>query len=367
MRVKRVLVSFGTRPEAIKLAPVILALRGDGQFECRVCITAQHRDMLDSVLTVFGIDSDYDLDLMTPDQQPGDVVSRGLPLLLEVLQSCSPDVVLVQGDTASTFVTAFAAFLKRIPVAHVEAGLRTFDKYRPFPEEMNRRLTSAISDFHFAPTERARRNLISEGIADDRIVITGNTVIDALLWVSRRHSNGTDGFWSDDRRMILVTTHRRESFGQPLERVCAALRTIALRRPDCLIVLPVHPNPSVRDTVVPRLSNLKNVKLIEPQSYEQFLVLMRHSYIILTDSGGIQEEAPSLGRPVLVLRDKTERPEGIEAGVAFLVGTDPDRIVAQTERLLTDEELYRSVVSRKNPYGDGRASQRIVRFLAKNV
>ena len=365
MTQKKIFVAFGTRPEAIKLAPVILALRSEtSDFECDVCGTAQHREMLEQVLDVFGISLDFDLRLMQLDQSPSDVISRGLPLFMDVLAKSRPDLVLVQGDTASTFLAAFAAFLSKIRVAHVEAGLRTFCKYHPFPEEMNRRLTSAICDFHFAPTEQARRNLLCEGVPDANVLVTGNTVVDALHYVlNRKPEAGLSPLANSSSRLILVTAHRRESFGEPLRRICSALKMIADRHPDCVIVFPVHPNPNVRSVVAPLLSMVENIRLVEPMDYVEFVALMKESYLILTDSGGIQEEAPSLGKPVLVLRDKTERPEGQKAGIAVLVGSEPDKILAETDRLLIDEQYYRSVASRRNPYGDGRAAERIVEFL----
>ena len=368
MTQRKIFVAFGTRPEAIKLAPVILALRSEtSDFACDVCGTAQHREMLEQVLDVFGLSLDFDLRLMQPEQSPADVFSRGLPLFMDALAQSSPDLVLVQGDTASTFLGAFAAFLSKIRVAHVEAGLRTFCKYHPFPEEMNRRLTSAICDFHFAPTERARCNLLREGVPDANILVTGNTGVDALHHVlsSMPETKASDG--KSPARLILVTAHRRESFGEPLRRICSALKMIAERHPDCVIVFPVHPNPNVRSVVTPLLSMVENIRLVAPLNYVEFIALMKESHIILTDSGGVQEEAPSLGKPVLVLRDKTERLEGQEAGVAVLVGSEPDKIFGETHRLLIDEAYYRSVASRRNPFGDGRASERIVEFLKERV
>jgi len=362
-------VAFGTRPEAIKLAPVILALRREADaFECEVCGTAQHREMLDQVLDVFGISLDFDLRLMRAEQEPSDVISRGLPLLMDALAASRPDLVLVQGDTASTLLAAFAAFLSKIQVAHVEAGLRTFCKYHPFPEEMNRRLTSALCDFHFAPTERARENLLSEGAPDADIVVTGNTAVDALFYVLNKGRNANvSPLAKSSSRLILVTAHRRESFGEPLRRICSALKMIAEQHPGYTMVFPVHPNPNVRSVVRLLLSGIKNIRLMEPMNYDEFVALMKEAYLILTDSGGIQEEAPSLGKPVLVLRDKTERPEGQEAGVAILVGSEPDKIFDETHRLLIHEAYYRSVASRRNPFGDGRASERIVEFLKERV
>jgi len=369
MTQRKIFVAFGTRPEAIKLAPVILALRSEmSDFACEVCGTTQHREMLEQVLEVFGISLDFDLRLMLPEQSPADVISRGLPRFMDALAKSGPDLVLVQGDTASTFLGAFAAFLSKIRVAHVEAGLRTFCKYHPFPEEMNRRLTSAICDFHFAPTERARRNLLREGVPETNVLVTGNTGVDALYYVLNRMPKAeASSDAKSSSRLILVTAHRRESFGEPLRRICSALKMIANRHPDCVIVFPVHPNPNVRSVVTPLLSMVENIRLVAPLNYVEFVALMKEAHIILTDSGGIQEEAPSLGKPVLVLRDKTERLEGQEAGVAVLVGSEPAKILDEAHKLLIDEQYYRSVASRRNPYGDGRAAERIVEFLKEWV
>ncbi|MBN1593448.1 MAG: UDP-N-acetylglucosamine 2-epimerase (non-hydrolyzing) [Candidatus Coatesbacteria bacterium] len=364
MKGNKIFVVFGTRPEAIKLAPVILAIRAEsGEFECELCGTAQHREMLEQVLDVFGISLDFDLRLMQADQSPSDVISRGLPLLMDALALSKPDLVLVQGDTSSTFLGAFAAYLSKIRVAHVEAGLRTSCKYNPFPEEMNRRLTSTSADIHFAPTERARMNLLNEGVPESNVRVTGNTGVDALHFVLDSAAGAKASRFKTDSRLILVTAHRRESFGEPIRRICSALKMIAERHPECDIVFPVHPNPEVRSAVMPMLSQVENIRLLEPLNYVEFVALMRESHLILTDSGGIQEEAPSLGKPVLVLRDETERLEGLDAGVSVLVGSQPDRILSETDKLLNDERYYRSVASRRNPYGDGKAAQRIVGVL----
>ena len=366
---KKILVALGTRPEAIKLAPVVLGLRESGSsFECIVCGTAQHREMLDQVLSVFGIELDFDLRLMTPDQAPADVISRGLPLLMDAIRESSPRLVMVQGDTVSTFASAYAAFLSKVPVAHVEAGLRTLDKYHPFPEEQNRRLTSTICDYHFAPTERARQNLLVEGVDDRRILVTGNTVVDALnLMLSRENKSERSPVAESQVRLILVTVHRRESFGEPMKRICSVLRRISLEHPECSIVFPVHPNPNVQSVVRGTLSGLPNVALLAPLPYDEFILLMKRAYLIITDSGGIQEEAPSLGKPVLILRDKTERPEGIETGLAVLVGSAPDRIYDVFSRMLNDQPYYMSLAVHENPYGDGLASKRIVDFLTEQI
>jgi UDP-N-acetylglucosamine 2-epimerase (non-hydrolysing) len=372
VRPARALLVFGTRPEAIKMAPVWRALRErPGRFAVSVCLTAQHREMLDQVLAAFGIVPDHDLDLMRPDQSPADVAAAAIAGLSARFAADRPDVVLVQGDTISTFAAAFAAYLQRIRVGHVEAGLRSGDRRRPFPEEMSRRLTTVAADFHFAPTERARQNLLRTGVADERIVVTGNTVIDALLQTRR------DGYAFQDpvlasldlsRPTVLVTMHRRESFGGPLRTAAEAMREIAARRPDAQIVFPVHRNPNVRGPMREVLAGEERVHLLDPLGYVEFVHLMARATLALTDSGGIQEEAPTLHLPVLVMREVTERPEGVEAGAARLVGTDRDRIVAEVLRLLDDPEARAAMAAAPNPYGDGRAARRIAdaleRFLA---
>lgn len=360
----KVIVGFGTRPEAIKLAPVIKELQSrPGEFRTRIVVTAQHRGMLDQVLDVFGIVPDHDLDVMKPGQTLTDVTARVLAGIEPVLAAERPDIVLVQGDTTSAFVSALAAYYQRVAVGHVEAGLRTEDKYSPYPEEMNRRLVGVLADLHFAPTERARENLLREGVPADRIHVTGNTVIDALhLALASRKP------WSvpalerlhPDSRLLLVTAHRRESFGPGFKRICEALARIVDRNPEVEVIYPVHLNPSVRGPVMSILGNHARIHLIEPLEYLPFVRLMERAHIILTDSGGIQEEAPGLGKPVLVLRDKTERPEAIEAGTARLVGTDVERIVGQTELLLRDDDEYARMARAVNPFGDGRAARRIL-------
>ncbi len=365
----KVLFILGTRPEAIKLAPVIAELRGrPGRFETTVAVTAQHREMLDQVLELFGIEPGYDLDLMTEDQSLFDITSAALPALGKVLAAEAPSIVLVEGDTTTVLAAALAAFYLGIPVGHVEAGLRTLDKRNPFPEEMNRRLAAAISDYHFAPTRRARRNLLAEGIPADKIWVTGNTVIDALLSVVSRPYNLFDhpplsGVAASGKRLIMVTVHRRESFGQPLRSIFQALKDIAARNEDIAIVFPVHLNPNVRHAAAEVLEGVDGVSLIDPLPYLAFAHLMKQSFLILTDSGGIQEEAPSLGKPVLVLREVTERPEAIEAGTAILVGSDRARIADVTQELLDNSAKYDRMARAVNPFGDGKAAQRIVDVL----
>ena len=364
----RILSVFGTRPEAIKLAPVILELRKHTRdVENLVCVTAQHREMLDQVLAWFEITPDYDFNLMQPDQGLAQFASRALVAITEVLEHVQPDVVLVQGDTTTVMMAALAAFYKRIPVGHVEAGLRTRDRYNPFPEEINRRVTGVLATYHFAPTEQAAAALRAEQVPEDAIYVTGNTVIDALLMTVSRHINLDLGFNWDNRRLILVTAHRRESFGAPFESLCLALRDLAERNPDVEIVYPVHLNPNVREPVWRILSGQERIHLIEPLRYEQFAHLMREAHLILTDSGGIQEEAPVLGKPTLVMRNATERPEAIEAGTARLVSTSRERIVAETERLLCDADAYRAMALAGSPFGDGKAAQRIVSILLNSL
>ena len=366
---KKVLVVFGTRPEAIKLAPVVEALRKTQ--DVRVCVTAQHRQMLDQVLQIFHLVPDDDLDLMRAGQDLYDVTSRVLLAMRPVLAGQNPDVVVVQGDTTTTLATALAAFYQHVPVAHVEAGLRTGDKGRPFPEEINRRLTSHIAEWHFAPTDWARDNLVREGVPAENVFVTGNTGIDALLSVVHRIEAGTVAPRLpeslkpalDGRRIILVTGHRRESFGQGFENICEALRRIAERHPEVAIVYPVHLNPNVQGPVYRHLGNIAGVYLIEPLEYLPFVAMMERSYIIVTDSGGVQEEAPSLGKPVLVMRDTTERPEGVRAGVARLVGPHAERIVSSVEELLSDPRAYAAMSQRQNPYGDGHAAERVAAIL----
>lgn len=377
----RVLSVFGTRPEAIKMAPVIRELgRHPEAVESVVCVTAQHREMLDQVLRLFGITPDIDLDLMEADQSPAVFAARALPASREALDKVRPDLVLVQGDTATAFAASLAAFYDRVPVGHVEAGLRTHMRYSPFPEEMHRRLVGALATYHFAPTSRAAAALREEGVPAESVFITGNPVIDALQWINSRTVGpdalellrrlglegplgGHDGGW----RTLLVTAHRRESFGERLVGICHGLKNLVRRNPDVQIVFPVHPNPSVRSTVFEILSGDDRIHLLDPLPYETLIQLMSRACLVVTDSGGLQEEGPAIGKPVLVLRDDTERPEAVEAGVAKVVGTDPKAIVEEAERLLHDAEAYRRMACRVSPFGDGRAAERIVRIILGRV
>ena len=370
----KVLTVFGTRPEAIKMAPLVHALAADERFESKCCVTAQHREMLDQVLELFKITPDYDLNLMKAGQTLPEITSRILLELTPVLKEFKPDVVLVHGDTATTLAASLAAYYEQIAVGHVEAGLRTGNIYSPWPEEGNRKLTGALTKFHFAPTETSKANLLKENYADENIFVTGNTVIDALLLVKQQIEN--DAVLGDtlssqfpmldkNKKLILVTGHRRESFGGGFERICEALAQTAKAHPDCQILYPVHLNPNVQEPVKRILKDLDNVHLIEPQQYLPFVYLMNRSYIILTDSGGIQEEAPSLGKPVLVMRDTTERPEAIEAGTVQLVGTSVNKIYSVLDRLLLDESAYQKMSFAHNPYGDGLASSRILEILSQ--
>ncbi|MGO3985372.1 UDP-N-acetylglucosamine 2-epimerase (non-hydrolyzing) [Pseudomonas sp. SAS7] len=372
----KILTVFGTRPEAIKMAPLALALAADERFEARVCVTGQHREMLDQVLDLFEIKPDFDLNIMKPGQDLTDVSTSILQGMKSVFQDFRPDMVLVHGDTATTFATTLAAYYHQIPVGHVEAGLRTGNLYSPWPEEGNRKLTGALANIHFAPTDDSRANLLREGVADASIVVTGNTVIDALLDVVNRLKNdevlykkasAPSNFLDPSRKLILVTGHRRESFGSGFERICQALLEVAQQHPEVDIVYPVHLNPNVREPVNRLLSGINNVHLIEPMDYLPFVHLMTRSHIILTDSGGIQEEAPSLGKPVLVMRDTTERPEAVAAGTVKLVGSDVANIVRELNRLLSDHEAYKAMSFAHNPYGDGTACQTIIQALLKNA
>lgn len=357
------------------MAPLVKALSLDPYFESRVCVTAQHREMLDQVLKLFAIVPDYDLDIMRPGQGLSQITCRILEGLQPILTSFQPDVVLVHGDTTTTMATSLAAFYQRVPVGHVEAGLRTGDLYSPWPEEANRKLTGLLTMYHFSPTDNARQNLLRESIPDNRIFVTGNTVIDALFWVRDRllhdhvlHSEMLQRypFLQQDKKIILVTGHRRESFGEGFERICTALAQLACAHPDVQVVYPVHLNPNVREPVNRILRGIDNVNLIEPLDYLPFVYLMNRSYLILTDSGGIQEEAPSLGKPVLVMRDTTERPEAVTAGTVKLVGTDVAVISQVVAELLTDEQKYHQMSRAHNPYGDGLACQRILEVLKSN-
>jgi UDP-N-acetylglucosamine 2-epimerase (non-hydrolysing) len=364
-----VLSIFGTRPEAIKMAPVVRALaRRGGSVRSLVCVTAQHRQMLDQVLDVFAIRPDADLDVMRPDQGLSQLTASVIEKLDPVVKSMRPDWILVQGDTTTVMAASLVAFYNRVRVGHVEAGLRTFDKHNPFPEEINRRVTDVVTDLCFAPTEGSRQNLLREGVPDAAIRVTGNTVIDALLEIQSRDYAWQDGPLAAvprDRRLVLITAHRRETFGAKLLDLLAAIRQLADRHAgDCHFVYPVHPNPNVRGPVHEALGGHPNVTLLEPLDYVPLVHLMKHSTLILTDSGGIQEEAPALGVPVLVLRDVTERPEGVAAGTARLVGTDTARVVGEASRLLDDAAAHATMAKAVNPYGDGHAAERIVDALA---
>jgi len=371
---KKILTVFGTRPEAIKMAPLIHALEADSRFDARVCVTAQHREMLDQVLELFEIKPDFDLNIMKAGQALNYVTTSILVGLEPVLENFKPDLVLVHGDTATTFAASLAAYYKQIKVGHVEAGLRTGNIYSPWPEEANRKLTSAITNYHFAPTEGSKKNLLNEGVSQEDIIVTGNTVIDALFWV--REKLNKDSSLSDElssrfeyldpnKKLVLVTGHRRESFGGGFERICDALRQIAIKYPEVQVLYPVHLNPNVQEPVKRLLQDLENVFLIEPQQYLPFCYLMDRSSIILTDSGGIQEEAPSLGKPVLVMRETTERPEAVDAGTVRLVGTEVESIVGQVDLLLSDPNEYQKMGRAHNPYGDGLACGRILEFLVR--
>jgi UDP-N-acetylglucosamine 2-epimerase (non-hydrolysing) len=371
----KVLTVFGTRPEAIKMAPLVHALAEDKRFESKCCVTAQHREMLDQVLELFKIKPDYDLNLMKVGQTLPEITSRILLELTPVLKEFKPDVVLVHGDTATTFAASLAAYYEQIAVGHVEAGLRTGNIYSPWPEEGNRKLTGSLTKYHLAPTENSKANLLKENYPVDNISVTGNTVIDALLMVKQQIDNDTDlsntlaaqfPVLDENKKLILVTGHRRESFGGGFERICEALAQTAKTHPDCQILYPVHLNPNVQEPVNRILKDVDNVHLIEPKQYLPFVYLMNRSHIILTDSGGIQEEAPSLGKPVLVMRDTTERPEAVDAGTVRLVGTDVAKITSALNELLTNDESYKTMSRAHNPYGDGKACQRICDILAKN-
>ncbi len=368
----RLLVTFGTRPEAIKMAPVVHTLSQDERIDLKVCVTAQHRDMLDQVLNLFEITPDFDLDIMSPGQSLFEITARILQGMKTVLEQFKPDVVLVHGDTSTTFAAALAAYYLQIPVGHVEAGLRTGNLYSPWPEEGNRKLTGAITRYHFAPTAISQQNLLAEGVDAATIAVTGNTVIDALFWVRDKieqdkvladNLSANYPFLSAEKKLILVTGHRRESFGGGFERICESLRQIALQHPESQIVYPVHLNPNVQEPVNRLLQSVDNIHLIAPQDYLPFVYLMTRAHLILTDSGGIQEEAPSLGKPVLVMRETTERPEAVQAGTVKLVGTDVDKIVSEVDRLLTDEAHYTAMSEAHNPYGDGQACRRILDAL----
>ena len=368
---RKALVVFGTRPEAIKMAPVVKQMREHFGGDVRVCVTAQHRQMLDQVLSLFDIVPEYDLNLMKPGQDLTDITANVLVALRSVLEDFSPDVVIVHGDTTTTFAASLAAYYKKIPVVHVEAGLRTGNRYSPWPEEMNRKLTGAMAAFHFAPTAISRDNLLRESVEADSIFVTGNTVIDALLDVVKKIEGDRElkaglvqqfDFLNPEKRTILITGHRRENFGKGFEEICNALASLATRN-DVELVYPVHLNPNVQEPVRRLLGDIPNIHLIDPLDYLPFVYLMNRAYLIITDSGGIQEEAPSLGKPVLVIRDTTERPEAVEAGTVKLVGTDAEKICRETNELLDDEAAYQRMAFAHNPYGDGGAARRIVDIL----
>jgi len=370
---KKNLIVFGTRPEAIKMAPLVKEfLKHQDQFETKVCITAQHREMLDQVLEFFEIKPDFDLDLMKPNQNLYSLTADIITNLKPILEGFNPDYVYVHGDTTTTMATSIAAFYSGAQVCHVEAGLRTFNKRSPFPEEINRSVTGRITEFHFSPTPTSKANLIRENISEKNILVTGNTVIDALHFSTSKVDslNFKDAEIESlktivdvSKRLILVTGHRRENHGQGFINICSALKEIALQHEDCQIIYPVHLNPNVQKPVYELLDGISNVKLIKPLSYPAFVWLMNHSYLIITDSGGVQEEAPSLGKPVLVMRDTTERPEAVDAGTVLLVGTDSEKIVAETNKLLNNEEFYNSMSMLHNPYGDGTSCKKIVEFI----
>lgn len=373
---KRILLVFGTRPEAIKMAPLVKALQKEPEhFETKVCVTAQHRQMLDQVLEVFGIVPEYDLNIMAPNQDLFDITSRVLLGLRDVFNDFRPDIVLVHGDTTTSMAASLAAFYRQIPIGHVEAGLRTYNMLSPWPEEMNRQVTDRMCSYYFAPTEKSRHNLLQENIADEKIFVTGNTVIDALLMAvniieeNQYIKNSiigelqAKGYTVGQRPYILVTGHRRENFGDGFLHICRAIRQIATEHPEMDIVYPVHLNPNVQKPVYELLSGTPNIYLISPLDYLPFVYAMQHSTLLLTDSGGVQEEAPSLGKPVLVMRNTTERPEAVEAGTVRLVGTDAAAIVENVSQLLHDQEVYRKMSESYNPYGDGHACERIVAAL----
>jgi UDP-N-acetylglucosamine 2-epimerase (non-hydrolysing) len=373
---KKILLVFGTRPEAIKMAPLVKAFHEQNKdFETKVCVTAQHREMLDQVLSLFEIETDFDLNVMQPNQDLYAITSNILLGMKAVFQSFRPDFIFVHGDTTTTFAASLAAFYEKILVGHIEAGLRTGNLYSPWPEEANRKLTSQLTCYHFAPTEQSRDNLLKENVAPDKIIVTGNTVIDALLLMKNKletdlgfrekvhDSIKQKGFDPKAAEFILVTGHRRENFGQGFIDICTALKTIALERPTINIVYPVHLNPNVRKPVNELLTGVKNVYLIEPLEYEAFIYLMSLSKLIITDSGGVQEEAPSLGKPVLVMRDTTERPEAVDAGTVKLVGTNTQRIISETNNLLDNKQAYEIMSKAHNPYGDGKACERIINFM----
>lgn len=367
---KKNLIVFGTRPEAIKMAPLVKAFQNQNDFETRVCVTAQHREMLDQVLEFFNIKPDYDLNLMKPNQNLYSLTSDIISEMKPVLEDFKPDYVFVHGDTTTTMASSIAAFYSGAQVCHVEAGLRTHNKRSPFPEEINRQVAGRICDFHFAPTEASKENLLRENINEVDILVTGNTVIDALFESSEKVKKVNNAeieklkeIIDNTKRLILVTGHRRENHGQGFINICEGLKEIAINNPDVQIIYPVHLNPNVKKPVYDILSKVNNIQLIDPLAYPAFVWLMNRSYLIITDSGGVQEEAPSLGKPVLVMRDTTERPEAVDAGTVILVGTNKDKIIQEAEKLLHDKELYLRMSGLHNPYGDGKACERIVNYI----
>lgn len=376
MNVKKILLVFGTRPEAIKMAPLFISLRKNKEFDVKICVTGQHRSMLDQVMNIFDLRTDFDLNLMTPNQSLTDVTCLILKGLDSIFGKWLPDLVLVHGDTATTFATALACYYKKINLGHVEAGLRTGNIYSPWPEEANRKLTTVLAKWHFAPTNISKLNLISEGVCEENILVTGNTVIDSLLIVKEKLANNkllisklNDDFsyLDDKKKIILVTGHRRENFGQNFINICLALKNISIKNPNVNIVYPVHLNPNVQAPVNSILGNIKNIYLIEPQEYLQFVYLMMRSYIIITDSGGIQEEGPALGKPVLLMRDTTERPEAVMAGTVKLVGTSSEAIESNVNELLKNSEAYEKMSLCVNPYGQGDSADRITGFIKENI
>ena len=360
----KVVIIIGTRPEAIKMCPVIFELsKMADQFEPVIIVTGQHKEMLAQILKVFEIEPHYNLDVMEKNQSLSRLTEKVIPALDKIILKEKPDIILVQGDTTTSFVASLVAYYHKVMIGHVEAGLRTYKKYYPFPEEINRKLISALCDIHFAPTSSAAKNLKREGVPEDKIDITGNTVIDALFYVLENFKRKWIGFQDGNNRQILLTAHRRENFGEPLKNICLAVKELVDRYKDVEITYPVHKNPNVREEVFKQLSGVERVNLIEPVNYFDFVNLMNQSYLILTDSGGIQEEAPSLGKPVFVLRNETERPEAVEAGTVKLVGTDTDIILKEVSHILNDEDAFLQMANAINPYGDGEASKRIVTKL----
>jgi UDP-N-acetylglucosamine 2-epimerase (non-hydrolysing) len=366
----KIAIVFGTRPEAIKMAPIVKECE-KRKLDFITIVTAQHREMLDQKLEVFGIVPDYDLDIMQANQDLFYVTSSVINEMKPILMKEQPNVILVQGDTTTTFATSLAAFYLKIPVGHVEAGLRTWNKYNPFPEEINRQLTTRLTDFHFAPTEWSKNNLLNEGVDESKIFITGNTVIDALLMIVDPNYQFEDKLLNEidykNRKVILLTSHRRENFGEPMRQTFSACRHLVETNPNVELIYPVHPNPNVQKMANEVFKDVSRIHLIEPLDYRPFIQLMNKAYLIMTDSGGVQEEAPSLGKPVLVLRKTTERPEAIEVGIAKLVGTDKDRIIQETQKLLSDKTAYLDMSTKANPYGDGKAAERIINIILEKL